>query len=196
MWTPTTSSESSNPNRNLSPIAIAQTAPVTRPTTSAPTGLTEEHEGVIPTRPATAPEAAPRQVKCPSRIRSTINQPTMAAAVAAWVLVNVTPAPVPAVSAEPALNPNPPNHSRPTPRKTNGTLCGRIGSRRQPLRRPRTIANANPAAPEFIWTAVPPAKYIALSRSAIQPPLPPSKKKTQRATGQETSATQRATQPH
>ncbi len=41
-----------------------------------------------------------------------------------------------------------------------------------------------------MWTAVPPAKSSALSRSAIQPPLPSSKKKTQWATGKYTIVAQ------
>ena len=56
------------------------------------------------------------------------------------------------------MNPNQPNHSKPAPIRTNGKECGRIDSRRQPTLRPRIIAIASPAAPAFIWTAVPPAK--------------------------------------
>ena len=36
------------------------------------------------------------------------------------------------VSSEPALNPNQPNHSRPAPSATSGTLCGFMLSRGQP----------------------------------------------------------------
>jgi hypothetical protein len=42
--------------------------------------------------PATAPDAAPRLVGCPSRTRSTASQPRSAAAVATIVLVNATAA--------------------------------------------------------------------------------------------------------
>ena len=142
------------------------------------------------TRPATAPEAAPSVVGLPSRICSTISQPSTAAEVATIVLVKATPARSPAVSAEPALNPNQPNHSRAAPSSTNGRLCGRMGSRGQPRRLPSTMASARPAAPALMCTAVPPAKSSApsLLTLAIQPPTAsaptkPSKENTQCATG-------------
>ena len=68
--TPTTSSESSYPQRYFSPTASAQMTPAARPITSAPSGVTDPPLGVIATRPATMPEAAPRVVACPSRTRS------------------------------------------------------------------------------------------------------------------------------
>ena len=91
-----------------------------------------------------------------------------------------------AASAEPALKPNQPNHSRPAPAMTRVRLCGRIGSRPKPTRLPRTIARARPATPALMCTAVPPAKSIASSLFAIQPPVSdwaPLKAKTQCATG-------------
>ena len=108
----------------------------------APTGVTAPQDGVIATRPATAPDAMPSVVALPCRIRSMISQPITAAAVATWVFTKVTAAVVPALSAEPALKPNQPNHSRPAPRMTSGRLCGRIGSFFQPIRLPSTIASA------------------------------------------------------
>src|SRR3954462_4320187 len=142
------------------------------------------------TRPATAPDAAPSVVGLPSRICSTTNQPRIAVHVAIIVLVNATPARSPAVSAEPALNPNQPNHSRLAPSSTCGTLCGRIGSLGQPLRRPSTIASARPAPPAVMWTAVPPSTASAprLFALAIHPPTAsgptnPSNENTQCATG-------------
>lgn len=45
--------------------AAAQTAPAIRPIATAPSGLTEPQAGVIATRPATAPEAAPSVVNAP-----------------------------------------------------------------------------------------------------------------------------------
>ena len=76
-----------------------------------------------------------------------------------------------APSDEPALKPYQPNHSRLAPRSTNGSECGRPGSRGQPRRLPSTIARARPAAPALMWTAVPPAKSRAPSELAIQPPV-------------------------
>ena len=104
------------------------------------------------------------------------------------VLIQATEASVLAPRAEPALKPNQPNQSRPAPIITSGRLCGRIGSRFQPTRLPSTRASARPAAPALMCTAVPPAKSIAPSLLAIQPPVKPgpvvsSKANTQWATG-------------
>src|SRR5438067_3266397 len=163
-------------------------APASTPITIEPSGVTKPHAGVIATRPATAPEAAPSVVGLPNLSCSTSSQPSTAAAVATVVLVKATPARSPAVSAEPALKPYQPNHSRLAPSNTNGTLCGRPMSFGQPLRLPSTIASARPAAPALMCTAVPPAKSNALSLLAIQPPvasapMKPSNENTQCATG-------------
>ena len=99
----------------------------------------------------------------------------------AWMVFDAT--------AEPALNPNQPNHSRPAPSMTSVRLCGRMGSLPKPIRLPSTSASARPAAPALMCTAVPPAKSRALRSLAIQPPalsapaVAPSKAKTQWATG-------------
>ena len=124
-------------------------------------GETAEQAGVMATRPATTPEAAPSDVEWPSRIFSTRSQPSVAAAVATRVLTQATAAVLLAASAEPALKPNQPNHSRPAPIMTSGRLCGRIASRPKPRRLPSTRARARPAAPALMCTAVPPAKSIA-----------------------------------
>src|SRR3954452_14905688 len=152
----------------------------------APTGETAEQDGVIATRPATTPEAAPSEVACPSRIFSVRSQPSEAAPVATIVLTQTTEAVLLAARAEPALKPNQPNHSRPAPVMTSVRLCGRIGSRPKPRRLPSTRARARPAAPALMCTAVPPAKSIALRLLAIQPPTAdwaPSKANSQWATG-------------
>src|SRR5215470_4508691 len=99
------------------------------------------------TRPATAPDAAPRIVGLPSLNCSTTIQPINAAAVATVVVVNATEARSPAASAEPALKPYQPNHSRAAPSSTNGTLCGLGTARGKALRLPSTSASARPAAP-------------------------------------------------
>src|SRR5262245_65565921 len=116
---PTTSSESSNPNRYFMDTARAHSAPAITPIAVAPSGLTNPHAGVTATRPAIAPEAAPRVVGLPNLACSTRTQPSTAAAVATVVLVNATPARSPAPSADPALKPYQPNHSRPAPSSTN-----------------------------------------------------------------------------
>src|SRR6185369_12244361 len=176
----------SKPSLNFRPTANAQPTPAHRPTTRAPSTFTDEQDGVMATRPATMPDAAPSEVALPSRTRSVASQASIAVAVATVVVVKVAAAAPPELVAEPALKPYQPNHSRPAPNITNGRLCGRIGVPGQPLRLPRTMANAKPAAPELMCTAVPPAKSIALSLFAIQPPcspVKPSKAKTQCATG-------------
>ncbi len=137
------------------------------------------------TRPATAPEAKPRVVACPSRSRSTRTQPSAAVAVATWVLVKASAARPFAASADPALKPNQPNHSRPAPSMTNGRLCGLNWAFGQPLRLPSTIASARPAAPALMWTAVPPAKSSTPSFASQPAPFPLASPKlnTQCATG-------------
>ena len=62
--------------------------------------------GVMATRPATAPEAAPIEVDLPSLIFSTTIQPMMPAAGAARVLIHAIAEVVVTAAAEPALNPN------------------------------------------------------------------------------------------
>src|SRR3954462_13168491 len=158
----------------------------------APIGETAEQDGVIATRPATTPEAAPSDVAWPSRIFSVSSQPSEAAPVATIVLTQTTDAELLAARAEPALKPNQPNHSRPAPVMTRVRLCGRIGSRPKPTRLPSTIARARPATPALMCTAVPPAKSITLRLLAIQPPVWVSvlKSNTQCATGKYTIVAQ------
>ncbi|CAM5741868.1 hypothetical protein MAUB1S_02751 [Mycolicibacterium aubagnense] len=138
------------------------------------------------TKPATMPDAAPSEVAWPSRIFSVRSQNSIAAAVATVVVMKVDAATPSEFSAEPALKPYQPNHSRPAPSMTNGRLCGRIMVPGQPERLPKMMASTRPAVPELMCTAVPPAKSIALRWLAIQPPcspVTPSKANTQCATG-------------
>src|SRR5690348_9624113 len=109
-WTPTTSSESSNPNRNFSPTASAHNTPAVTPIASAPSTFTDEQDGVMATSPATMPDAAPSEVAWPSRMRSVSSHASMAAAVATVVVMKVAPAAPLADTADPALNPYQPNH--------------------------------------------------------------------------------------
>ena len=135
----------------------------------APNGLTEPQDGVMATRPAMAPEAAPRVVALPSRTRSTISQAATAVDAATWVLMNAMPAEPPALIAEPALNPNQPNHSRAAPSTTSGMLCGRIWSLPKPSRGRSTKANASAEAPRRISkrrSPIFPTPSCAESRSA------------------------------
>src|SRR5438128_4378472 len=143
-WTARTSSESSNLSLNFTPTARAQKAPAATPITVAPSRLTKPQAGVMATRPATAPDAAPRGVDFPSLTFSTPIQASRAAAVAVLVLRNAWAARLLAPSADPALKPNQPNHRMPAPSTVKGTLCGSIEVPGQPLRLPATSANPAP----------------------------------------------------
>src|SRR3954451_5210507 len=122
--------------------------------------------GVIATRPATMPEAAPRFVGCPSRIHSTTTQARPAAAAAKKVLRNACAAWPLEASADPALTPNQPNHRIPVPIMTSGIECGGDGC---DVRLPSTSTAASAAMPALTWMAVPPAKSSE-PRWPSQPP--------------------------
>src|SRR5579875_3489791 len=78
-------------------------------------GSTKPDAGVIATRPATAPEIAPRTDGLPLAIHSANIQPSAAAAVAICVTAMAMPARPFAATADPALNPNQPTHRREAP---------------------------------------------------------------------------------
>ena len=80
--------------------------------------------GVTATRPTTMAVAAPTAVALPGRTSRAGSRRPACAAGASIVVTNARPAIGLAASALPALNPNQPNHSRPAPSSTNGTLCG------------------------------------------------------------------------
>ena len=145
-------------------------------------GVRMLHAGVMATRPATAPEAAPIEVALPSLIFSTISQPSVAAAGAASVLIHAVAATPSTAASEPALKPNQPNQSSEAPSRVSGTLCGLTMPFAKPTRRPSTIASARPAAPALMCTAVPPAKSFTWRTPWIQPPSSP-RLNTQEATG-------------
>src|SRR5438270_10827244 len=105
----------------------------------APGAPTKPDAGVIATRPATAPDAAPTVVAFPCLIHSGMIQPSTAVAVARCVATNALPASAPDASALPALKPNHPNHRIAAPSTTNGTLWGTDASLPQPLRLPSVV---------------------------------------------------------
>ena len=88
----------------------------------------EPAAGVIATSAATIPEAAPRVVAWPSFFHSIASQPIMPAAAATKVLSSACTAWPLAAPADPALNPNHPNHKMPVPSMTSGRLCGGTSS--------------------------------------------------------------------
>src|SRR5678815_1566485 len=89
-------------------------------------GLMNPAAGVTATSPTTMAVAQPTAVALFERIMSRNVQTTSVAAGASIVVTNARPAIGLAATALPALQPNHPNHSRPEPSRTNGTLCGRI----------------------------------------------------------------------
>jgi hypothetical protein len=80
--------------------------------------------GVIATRPATAPEAAPSIEALPFSSASPSDHASTAAAVAVKVFTKASVALLPASRAEPALNPNQPTHSSEAPTIVSVVECG------------------------------------------------------------------------
>src|ERR671920_2336746 len=98
------------------------------PMASADIGVTNPAAGVMPTKPATAPEIAPSTVGLPVRTHSAATQPSVAAAAAKCVATNALVARLPADRALPALKPNQPTHNMHAPMKLRTRLCGSVGS--------------------------------------------------------------------
>src|SRR6185437_7276419 len=146
--------------------------------TSAPPAVTKPDAGVIATRPATAPHAAPSTLTLRLWAYAIRTQLIVAAAAAVFVTTSAFAARPPAVSAEPALKPNQPNHRRPAPSTVIGMSCGSI---RSPLTARRPISSATTSAdrPDEACTTVPPAKSSAPSLYSQ-----PSAAQTQCATGE------------
>ena len=90
----------------------------------APIRPTLPAAGVMATRPATAPEAAPSIEALPFISASPMDQASTAAAVAEKVFMKASTALVPASSAEPALKPNQPTHSSEAPTIVSVSECG------------------------------------------------------------------------
>src|SRR5580700_763251 len=92
-----------------------QPTPAAMPMTIDPPGSTKPDAGVMATRPATAPDAAPSTEGLPLAIHSANIQPRAAAAVAICVTVIAMPARPLAATADPALKPNQPTHNNDAP---------------------------------------------------------------------------------
>ena len=99
-----------------------------KPMMIAPIRPTLPQAGVIATRPATAPDAAPSMEALPRIIASPRHQASTAAAVAERVFMKASTALLPASSAEPALKPNQPTHNSEAPTIVSVRLCGAIDS--------------------------------------------------------------------
>src|ERR1041385_6383285 len=86
--------------------------------------VTKPAAGVMATRPTTAPMAKPRPDTFLPLAASNSTQLNPAAAAAVFVVAKAEAASGVAPTAEPALKPNQPNHSKPVPKSTNGMLAG------------------------------------------------------------------------
>src|SRR5579871_5501611 len=98
--------------------------PAKMPIINAPRGSTKPEAGVIATSPATAPETIPSTDGFFATSHSENIQPSDAAAVAICVAAIAMPAFTFDVTADPALKPNQPTHSRDAPMTLNARLCG------------------------------------------------------------------------
>src|SRR6185503_16529246 len=143
---------------------------------------TKPAHGVMATRPATAPDAAPSVVACPLRNFSTTSHASIADAAAKCVFTSACTASSLPDSAEPALKPNHPNHRMPVPISVSGSECGGIGCCGQPRRRPSTSTAASAAIAALMCTTAPPAKSSAPCLNSQ-----PDGANTQCATGEYTS---------
>src|SRR5262245_58255636 len=129
--------------------------------TTAAKGVTKPDAGVIATRPATAPDAAPSIVGLPFLIHSAIIQPNAANEAAVCVAINALEARPFAPKADPALNPNQPTHSIAAPITAKGRLCGAIDVLPNPTRLPMMRTAIRADTPALMFTTVPQAKSKA-----------------------------------
>ena len=113
-------------------------------------GPTQPDAGVIATRPATAPVAAPTILGLPVCAQAINSHVTDAIPVAVLVTAHALTVIPSAYTSLPALKPNPPNQRIDAPRTTIGTLCGSIGTFPYPSLLPRTKAPASAANPDEI----------------------------------------------
>src|SRR5258705_8814831 len=90
----------------------------------APPGVTNPEAGVIATRPATAPQAAPTTLTLRWWRYAAATQVIVAAAAAVLVAMKALAARPPAVPAQPAVKANHPNHRRAPPRTVIRKSCG------------------------------------------------------------------------
>src|SRR5213594_3921819 len=96
------------------------------PMITAAHGATNPEAGVTAARPATEPVKAPVAEGFPSFHQFTPIQARRAKEPPSIVFTNAYAATASALRALPALNPNQPNHRRPAPSPTYGTLCGAV----------------------------------------------------------------------
>ena len=121
--------------------------------------VTNPAAGVMATKPTTAPIQKPMADTFFPRATSNNIHDSPAEAAAKFVVANAMAAKGDAPTAEPALNPNQPNHNKPVPSNTNGMLAG---GKKLPsvwaFLLLRYKAPAKAAQPALMCTTVPPAK--------------------------------------
>src|SRR5262249_40502336 len=100
------------------------TAPAAAPIATAAQGATNPAAGVMPTSPATSPEATPSAVGLPRCHHSTTSHAAAPAPAATWVLTRASAARPLDPSALPALKPNHPNQRTPAPSRVMVRLWG------------------------------------------------------------------------
>src|SRR3972149_1048977 len=98
--------------------------PAPPPMATASMGWTKPEAGVMATRPATAPAAAPMTLGLPARAQLANIQERAAAAAAVLVTTKALAAWPLAAPALPALKPNQPNQRMAGARRGEGTLVG------------------------------------------------------------------------
>ena len=126
--------------------------------TNAPKTSTKPAAGVIPTKPATAPDIAPNIVGFPIFVTSIIVQTMRPVAAATFDTIIAFAARPLAARPDPPLNPIQPNQSSAAPSTAYPKLCG-INEVFFLL--PKTNATARAEIPELMWTTAPPAKSSA-----------------------------------
>src|SRR5690349_8094958 len=162
--------------------------PARTPMMTAPVAVTKPAQGVITTRPPTAPEQKPSTEGLPREIHSAAGQAVQATAVAMVVVVKACEETASAATALPALKPYQPTHSMPVPIMVSTMLCGAKFSLPKPLRLPTMSASTSADQPEDMWTTVPPAKSMALMEALAfhTPFMKPSMPQTIWASGKYT----------
>ena len=137
--------------------------------------MTYPAEGVMATRPTTAPIAAPIADGLRPRRQSKNIHTSMAVAEAVFVFRKALIATPSAANEEPALNPNQPSQSMDAPNITYGIFAGVCVCS---LLLPRKMAPAKAATPEEACTTIPPAKSINshLAKESVRMPGPVCKR--------------------
>src|SRR3989338_11059221 len=137
--------------------------PAIIPMAMAATGPTKPDAGVMATRPHTAPVAAAMAEGFLFSAHESVTHVSTAAAAAILVATNALAARAPAVSAEPALKPNHPNHNSTAPKITKGMLLA-FSPRLDCFNLlPTKSAAASAEKLALMCTTVPPAKSKAPS---------------------------------